>query len=116
MLRPAMADDSLPTREAHPITAYRARHDISCKEFARRTGLAQSHLWRGEDGGVGLPTIAVLQKLVAATNGEVSELDLFFYHLAAAGIVPPRRAPMTAAYTWRWVKPPIGTEPAQAFA
>lgn len=112
-----MPENSSPTREPHPVTAYRARHNLSMGQLARRAKMSAPGLWRIEAGDIEMPTVAVVRKLVLACEGEVSEIDIFRYHLAVAtGLVAPMRAPATEKYNWNWVRPRAGTEPVPATA
>lgn len=108
--------DSLPIREPHPIRAYRKRRGLSLETVALRARMSQAGLSRIENGGTELPTAAVIAKLAIACEGEVSEIDIFRWHFAAAtGQVAPFRAPMTGDFTWAWVKKLPG-QPASAAA
>lgn len=100
-----MADpSSSPAREIHPIRLYRMRHTLSLQEVAKRAQMSEAGLSRIESGGIELPTAIVIAKLAMACEGEVSEVDIFRYHLAAAtGVVARPRIPMTENYTWGWV-------------
>jgi len=75
-------------------------------EVATRAEMSEAGLSRIESGGVHIPTASVIAKLAAATEGEVSAVDIFRWHYAAqTGLVAPLRAPMTDRYTWNWVRP-----------
>ena len=90
-------------RELHPLRVYRQRNQLSLKQLAARAGLQESSLSRIESCEC-TPTLPVMLRLSVACQGEVSEFDLFRYHLAAAtGLVVPLRAPMTSNYQWDWV-------------
>jgi transcriptional regulator with XRE-family HTH domain len=102
-----MRSSSSPTREPHPVTTYRQRHGLSLGQLARRAGISVPTLLRIENGEVGLPTMPIIAKLSIACAGEVSEIDLFRFHYAAAiGTVPALRAPMTCELSWAWVRLP----------
>jgi transcriptional regulator with XRE-family HTH domain len=107
-------------RELHPVRAYRARHDLSMGQFGQRCGLSEGALSRIESGQLN-PSAVVILKLAIATEGEVSEFDIWRYHAAVqTGVVPPFRAPSTSNYHWNWVRPAdsgsLGSEPATAAA
>lgn len=108
---------SIPTREPHPLRAYRERHGLSMGQLARRAAISTPALSRIEGGDVDLPSMPIIAKLSIACAGEVSEIDLFRYHFAAAiGLVPALRAPMTADFSWAWVRPVAGANTASAAA
>lgn len=93
-----------PGREHHPIRTYRERWGLSMTEIADRVGISLAALSRIESGFVEMPSAIIVAKLARATGAEVSEFDIFRYHLAAAtGCVAPLRAPMTADFSWTWI-------------
>lgn len=107
--RPRTMSTSAPTREPHPLRTYRERHGLSMGELARRAAISTPALSRIENGDVDCPSMPIIAKLSIACAGEVSEIDLFRFHFAAAlGLVPALRAPMTADYSWNWVRQPAG--------
>jgi transcriptional regulator with XRE-family HTH domain len=91
-------------REAHPLRIYRQRHQLSLAQLGARAGLSRAGLSRIESAEI-TPSLRAMVRLGAATRGEVSEIDIFRYHLAAAGVVPGG-ARITRCYRWRWVTPP----------
>jgi transcriptional regulator with XRE-family HTH domain len=100
-----MSATSIPTREPHPIRAYRERRGISMRTLAAEVSISVPALSRIEAGEVELPNIGIIARLARATGGEVSEIDIFRYHFAAAiGCVAPMRAPMTSNFSWAWVR------------
>lgn len=111
-----MVPSSSQAQEPHPLRAYRARHGYSLLDLATRAGLSEPGLSRIEAGRVELPSFAILVRLAMATQGEVSEFDIFRWHLAHhTGVVAPLRAPMTQNFNWSWVRSPAeGSAPAAA--
>lgn len=99
------------SREPHPVRAYRLRHGLSLLDVANRAGISESGLSRIELTSTGLPVPAAFAALAAACDGEVSEIDIFRYHMAAiVGVVPPIIAPMTENFTWEWVEAARGCQ------
>lgn len=93
-------------REIHPVRAYRERRGLSLGEVAKKAGMSLSGLSRIETGSTSVPTALLIAALAQACEGEVSEIDIFRWHFACVCNYPaPLRAPMTAEYSWAWVKP-----------
>lgn len=94
-----------PCREPHPVRAYRIRHGLSLLTLANRAGISESGLSRIELTSTAFPVPSAIVALAGACDGEVSEIDIFRYHMAAVvGVVPPLAAPMTEAFCWGWVR------------
>ena len=92
-------------REPHPVRAYRLRHGLSLLAVANRAGISESGLSRIELTSTNFPVPSAFAALAAACDGEVSEIDIFRYHMAAiVGVVPRFAAPMTETFTWDWVE------------
>jgi transcriptional regulator with XRE-family HTH domain len=82
-------------KKAHPIRAYRARAGVPMWVVARRAGITVAGLSRIETLDTELPSIPVIARLVVACDGEVSAIDIFRHHFAAAtGACGPERAPI----------------------
>jgi transcriptional regulator with XRE-family HTH domain len=93
------------SREPHPVRAYRLRHGLSLLDVANRAGISESGLSRIELTLTGFPVPSAIAALADACDGEVSEIDIFRYHMAAVvGIVPAMTAPMTEEFCWGWVR------------
>lgn len=73
-----------PKQKSHPIRAYRERAGVPMHVIARRAGITVAGLSRIETLDTELPTIPVIARLVLACDGEVSALDIFRHHFAAA--------------------------------
>lgn len=73
-----------PQRKSHPIRAYRERAGVPMRIIAGRAGITVAGLSRIETLDTELPTIPVIARLVLACDGEVSALDIFRHHFAAA--------------------------------
>jgi transcriptional regulator with XRE-family HTH domain len=101
-----MPTDFLPAREPHPIALFRQKRGMQAKWFAHEAGITYAYLWRIEQGRVEMPNIHIISALARATEGAVSEFDIFRYHAALmTGVVPKLRAPMTANFSWAWALP-----------
>ena len=73
-----------PKCTIHPIRAYREQAGIPMHMIARRAGITVAGLSRIETLDTELPTIPVIARLVLACDGEVSAIDIFRHHFAAA--------------------------------
>jgi transcriptional regulator with XRE-family HTH domain len=71
-------------KQNHPIRVYRERAGVPMHVIARRAGITVAGLSRIETLDTELPTIPVIARLVLACDGEVSALDIFKHHFAAA--------------------------------
>jgi transcriptional regulator with XRE-family HTH domain len=72
-------------RDVHPIRAYRMRRGIVMAELAARAGITKAALSFIENHRTRLPTLAVISRLVAACDGEVTACEIFQTHFDAAG-------------------------------
>jgi predicted transcriptional regulator len=68
--------------ELHPIRAYRDRHGLSMRQLVERCGVTVPALSRIEGGLIECPNMRLIVSLSRATGGEVSEVDIFRWHLA----------------------------------
>ena len=92
-------------REPHPVRAYRMRHNLTLARIAERAGITESGLSRIERANTEFPVASAILALSRACDREVSEFDIFRYHMAAAfGVVPQLEAPMTGDFAWDWVR------------
>lgn len=106
---------SAQPREPHPIRAFRNRRGLSLLTVASQAHISEAALSRIENGGTELPNITIIAQLAIASEGEVSAVDIFRWHYAAAtGVVAPLRAPMTRDYQWTWISRPGSSAPASA--
>jgi transcriptional regulator with XRE-family HTH domain len=79
---------SRPQHKSHPIRAYRERSGVPMRVVASRAGITVAGLSRIETLDTELPSIPVIARLVLACDGEVSALDIFKHHFAAATGAP----------------------------
>lgn len=70
-------------RRPHPIEQFAQLNGLSQPKAAERLGISKATFWQIVNGARGV-SVAMAARLEAASNGEVSALEILRWHLDAA--------------------------------
>ena len=73
------------------LSTYLSRNDLSREQFAAKAGVARTTVMRLLDHGM-VPRRATAEKIVTATDGQVSEADLHLEAISARAALSNRAA------------------------